>query len=85
MAIDITEHLTRAVKAELARLDLDGADLIPVLRIGRNAIYARLRGERAFDTDELAKIAEFMGMTLRDLIDSAEFGMRIADRQAVAA
>ena len=85
MADELTEQITRAVKAELARRDIDGVALVPVLGIGRNAVYARLRYERPFDTAELEKIATFLGMTLGDLIASAEFGQRFASRRAAAA
>ncbi|ODA89998.1 hypothetical protein ATY41_02855 [Leifsonia xyli subsp. xyli] len=80
MEPDITEQITRAVKAELARRDLDGVDLVPVLGMGRNAVYSRLRHERAFDMAELSKITVFMGITMNDLLDSAQYGLRIAER-----
>ncbi|MAP63168.1 MAG: hypothetical protein CMH34_05370 [Microbacterium sp.] len=63
--------MTRAIKAELARRDLDGNDLVEPLKIGRNAIYARLRYEQPFDLDQIEKVAEFLGMTPDELIDSA--------------
>lgn len=81
MANEITEftrHVAGNVKAELARRDLSGADLIPVLGISRNAVYARLRGERSFEVNELAHIANFIGVSVDVLVAFQE-------TQAVAA
>ncbi|WP_382307363.1 helix-turn-helix domain-containing protein [Herbiconiux sp. UC225_62] len=66
------------MKAELARRDLSGHDLAEPLRLGRNAVYARLRGERPFDMHELALIVEFLGISLDDLFASADLGKRVA-------
>lgn len=60
-----------AVKAELARRDLGGSDLIGPLGLGRNAVYARLRYEKPFATDELEKIAEFLNIPISTLLASA--------------
>lgn len=68
---EFSARVTRAVKAELARRDKTGADIVPVLGIGRNAVYYRLRGEAPFDTDELALIADMLGITLETLFASA--------------
>lgn len=69
---EFSSRVTRAVKAELARRGLSGGDLVPVLGLGRNAIYARLREEQPFDTDQLVKIADFIGIELATLFASAE-------------
>ena len=73
---DFSRRIIGAVKAELARRDLSGADLVPVLGIGRNAVYARLNGERPFETDELAKIVEFLGIDMDTLLASADLELR---------
>lgn len=59
-----------AVRAELARRNLSGEALIPVLGIGRNAVYARLRGERSFEVEEVAKIADFLGIQISALVSA---------------
>lgn len=83
--LDVTSaRITRAVKAELGRRGLTGVALAPVLGLNRNAVYARLRFERPFDTSELSKIAEFFGMTVDDLLDSAELDRFITDQSEVA-
>lgn len=61
-----------AVRAELARRNLSGEALVPVLSIGRNAVYARLRGERSFEVEEVAKIASFLGVQISALVVPTE-------------
>lgn len=72
---DLSIRITGAVKAELARRDLEGYDLAEPLGIGRNAVYARLRGDTPFNTDEIAVISEFLGITVETLFASAELGL----------
>lgn len=71
MATDITPFTRRvvsAVKAELARAGCDGADLVPVLGLGRNAVYARLRCEKPFSVNEVALIAAFLDIPITVLV-----------------
>lgn len=85
MASEITEYsarIIRAVKAELARRDVAGSALIPVLGISKNSLYSRLRFERSFETDELAKIVDFLGIDMDTLFASAALERRV---EAVAA
>ncbi|WP_424446414.1 hypothetical protein [Microbacterium sp. CH-015] len=63
--------ITRAVKAELARRGEDGLALIAPLSLSRNSVYARLREEKPFSTDEIAQIADFLGIAPEDLVASA--------------
>ncbi|UAJ78361.1 hypothetical protein IT072_13950 [Leifsonia sp. ZF2019] len=71
---DLSIRITDAVKAELARRDLSGHDLVAPLGLGRNAVYARLRHERPFDTAELEKIVRFLGIDMTILLASADLG-----------
>lgn len=83
---EFSNRVARAVKAELARRDLSGHDLAEPLRMGRNAVYARLRYEKAFNTDELEAIAEFLGITLATLFASADLAaVEPAVEEAIAA
>lgn len=75
----LNTRIYRAVKAELARRGLDGMDLVPVLGLGRNAVYDRLSGKVAFDVIELGSVVEFLGISLDTLLASAEL-----DVEAVA-
>ncbi len=71
---DFSRRVIGNVKAELARRDLNGNDLIEPLGLGRNAIYSRLKGERPFETEELAKIAEFLKLPIEALVAQVELG-----------
>ncbi len=68
---DFTVRIRGAVKAELARRDYSGSDLVGVLGINRNAVYARLRGEQQFAVEDLSRIIAFLGITMDQLIASA--------------
>jgi hypothetical protein len=71
-AAGFNARIYRAVKAELARRGKDGMDLVPVLGLGRNAVYDRLRGSIPFDVLELGKVVEFLGISLETLLASAD-------------
>lgn len=66
-----SEQVNGAVKAELARRDVTGVELTAPLSLNRNSVYARLRGEMPWNTDELAKVAAFLGIPLATLFASA--------------
>lgn len=67
-------QVTGAIKAEIARRDIDGVALAAPLGLSRNSVYARLRGEQPFDTEEVQKVADFLGMTVDRLLESARLG-----------
>lgn len=71
-AAPLSIRVTRAIKAELARRDLDGVDLVEPLGMSRNTVYSHLRYEQPFDLDEVEKIAAFLQMTVDELLDSAK-------------
>ena len=73
--MNFTASVTGAVRAELARRGLDGLALAAPLGISRNSVYSRLNGTKPFDTDELAKVADFLEVSIDRLIDSARLGM----------
>ena len=62
-----SQALRANIRAELARQEVDWTDLIPVLKLSRNSVYARMRGDRPFTTDEIAAIAAYLGMPPADL------------------
>lgn len=67
----LSSRVSRAVRAELARRGKSGMDLIPILGLGRNAIYDRLNGKTALDAVELEKILTFLGISIDTLLASA--------------
>jgi hypothetical protein len=75
-----TGQVTGAIKAELGRRDLDGVDLVGPLGMSRNSVYARLNGMQPFDTDQIEKVAVFLGMTVDQLLESARLGDTPAHR-----
>lgn len=76
---DFSARMTDAVKAELARRHLSGRHLVVPLKMGRNAVYARLRHEKAFSTEELDQIAGYLGISVDLILESA----RLSERAAV--
>ncbi|AGW42539.1 hypothetical protein O159_26290 [Leifsonia xyli subsp. cynodontis DSM 46306] len=48
--------------------------------MSRATAYRRLNGSDALDADEIEKIATALGMKEADLLESADFGRRIAER-----
>ena len=52
------------VRAEMARQRRRQSDLADHLGMARQNVSRRLLGRRPFDTDELAKVAEFLGVPI---------------------
>lgn len=71
----LRELVAEEVRALLARRQMTGADLAG--RIGRSPMYVsrRVRGEVAFDLDDLQRIAEVFGVTPADLLPKAKPGI----------
>lgn len=61
-----------AVRAELSRVGLSVASIAPVLSMSKTSLYARTQGREAFDYVELQLIADHIGISLFQLIESAE-------------
>ncbi|BAQ32061.1 hypothetical protein BBSC_1981 [Bifidobacterium scardovii JCM 12489 = DSM 13734] len=51
----------------------------------RDWVYARLRGDKPFTTDEMSRIADYLNIGVEDLLESARFGRRIASQQEMVA
>lgn len=56
------------VRAELARRNIKQRQLAEVLGIAQTQISRRLAGDVAFNVDELAVVATFLGMSVSDLV-----------------
>lgn len=63
----LREVVSEEIRALLARRRMNGVQL--ALRIGRSQSYVsrRLTGETAFDTDDLERIAEVLGVNVNSL------------------
>ncbi|MFB6574969.1 helix-turn-helix domain-containing protein [Kocuria palustris] len=56
------------VRAWLARRQKNQADLASHLGIARSAVTRRMKGERLFSVIELMEIADWLGISLADLL-----------------
>jgi transcriptional regulator with XRE-family HTH domain len=65
------EQVAGTVRAELARRRISGRQLALALGWSRSRTNRLLSGQDAFDVDELAQVAEHMGLTVSDLIGEA--------------
>lgn len=57
-----------AVRAELARRRISGRELARGLGWSPTTTSRRLNGSSPFDIDELARVAEFLGLSVGDLL-----------------
>lgn len=57
------------IRAELARRGVTQKGLAAHLGVSQPVISDRLRGETAWDIDQLDQASRFLGMTVRDLLD----------------
>lgn len=74
----MSEQLSRAVAAELRRLleerGMSGNALAKATGMNQPTIARKLRGEHAFDVDDLALICPVLGVSVTDLMGWAEQG-----------
>ncbi|WP_051911620.1 helix-turn-helix domain-containing protein [Bifidobacterium choerinum] len=66
-----------AVRAEAARAHMDINNLASVIGRSQSYTYERLAGRKAFNTEDLSKIATALHMPLTMLFDSYMLGERI--------
>ena len=76
--------IANAVKAESARVGITGKVLAANLGRDRNYIYERFRYQKPFDTNDLANIANVLGISLDSIFRSATFGLEIHDQGMAA-
>lgn len=62
------EAIAAEVRASVARSQVKQADLALAIGMSQAALSERLRGLRAFDTDQLVAIADHLGVEVLDLI-----------------
>lgn len=78
MADQLTARVTlvqqvddREIRAELARQRKSQADLAEALGISQQSLSNRLTGDTAFAMDELAKVAELLGVDVEQFLNGA--------------
>ena len=72
MAKSVSVSVASNVRAELARRGLTQRELADKLGLTQTAISSRLRGIVAFDVDELAVVAETLGVRIESLMTGVE-------------
>lgn len=68
----VSASVASNVRAELARRGLTQRELADKLGLTQTAISSRLRGIVAFDVDELAVVAETLGVRIESLMTGVE-------------
>jgi transcriptional regulator with XRE-family HTH domain len=72
MTTTVTQSVASEVRAELARKRIPQADLAEVLGVSQAGISRRLSGDTPFDVNEVAAVADFLGVPIALLFgDSA--------------
>lgn len=71
--------IVNAVRAEMGRQSKKLNELVKPLGLSWPTVSGRLNGHKPFTLDEIAKIADFLGITVDDIHESARLGGRIAD------
>lgn len=61
-------QLVRQIRSRLALHDKTQGELGEALGLGHAAMSARMNGHRDFTFSELEKVADFLGVSLRDLV-----------------
>jgi len=68
MAQTTTERTAANVRAEIARRSLSGAKVARDLGWSRSGLHRRLTGAQPFDIDQLSRLADYLGITVTQLI-----------------
>lgn len=63
-----SQHIAAEVRATLARNQISGKQLAAHLGISQFAVSRRLRGETPFSVDELSATADFLAVSLEELL-----------------
>ena len=68
MNLRTSELVASSVRAECARQRVTQRDIARKLEVSHTAINRRMMGIVPFDVEELAKIADLLGLSIADLI-----------------
>lgn len=68
----LRESVAEAIRVECARRRISGAELARSIGISPAYLSRRMRGDAAFDTDDLARIADALDLALADFLPAAE-------------
>jgi transcriptional regulator with XRE-family HTH domain len=67
----ISQSAAARLRAEMARQKRSGVDLAKVLHISQQSASRRINGDTALTLDELAAAAEWLGLSVFDLLKDA--------------
>lgn len=70
--ITLTQALAGEIRADLARLNETQTALCHATTMAKATASRRLSGESPFGLDELMKVADFLGVSVSDLLKRAE-------------
>lgn len=65
----LSQHLAARVRALISSRGLKKKALAPALGITENQAYTRISGRVPFEADELEPLAEWLGVSLSDLLE----------------
>ncbi|MEV4271978.1 helix-turn-helix domain-containing protein [Micromonospora aurantiaca (nom. illeg.)] len=68
----LRHQVAEEIRAQLGRKQMSGAKLARAIDQSEMYVSRRLRGETAFDLDDLERIADVLGVTVTDLMPSAK-------------
>lgn len=71
MADNLTEHVATEVRAEMGRQRATQRQVGEILGISQPQVSARLRGEIAFNTQELGALAEAWGVPVSNFMPAS--------------
>jgi len=67
----VTQAVSGEIRACMARGQHTQGELATVLGLSQPSVSSRLKGDVAWDVDELAKVAQWLDVSLSELIASA--------------
>jgi transcriptional regulator with XRE-family HTH domain len=70
--LTLRDQVAAELRAEMARQRKTGVGLASLLKCSQQSASRRLNGEVPIDFDELAKIADWLGISAPDLIARAQ-------------
>ncbi|NKG22247.1 hypothetical protein [Paeniglutamicibacter terrestris] len=82
---NIADQIISEIRAEMARQKKSGTELGQVLGMSQRAASYRLNGQRAMGWDETFTTANWLGLTLAELVKRAEIALELPDRTELAA
>ena len=72
MPTDVRQHIAAEVRAELARQNKTQREIAEVLGLPQPSVQLRLAGKRSFRAEELAKLAESLGVPVSQFVPSED-------------